>query len=280
MREIGELLRQTREEKGLSLKDAQVETKIRTRYLEALERGDETVVPGEVYFRGFLRTYANFLGLDGQELASRYRALKEAERASQAPPPAAPRKVARFPRALPVTALVLFLLAALFVAWWAWQSGLLPTGALPSREGPPAPGPAPGPTEPGGPGTPAPGGAAPGGPGTTPGVPGGGPGGAPGVTLEEVPGPRGVVTLNVQGASSLEVKASFRDRCWVRVTADGLVREETTYTSGQEKLWRAQASLKLRAGNAGAIVLSVNGVPVGELGGAGDVVDVIVQVAR
>ncbi|MEW5933591.1 MAG: helix-turn-helix domain-containing protein, partial [Bacillota bacterium] len=60
MREIGELLRRTREEKGLTLKEAQVETKIRTRYLEALERGDDSVVPGEVYFRGFLRSYANF----------------------------------------------------------------------------------------------------------------------------------------------------------------------------------------------------------------------------
>lgn len=281
MREIGELLRRTREEKGLSLKDVQVETKIRIRYLEALERGDDSAVPGEVYFRGFLRTYANFLGLDGQELAARYRALKEAERASQAVPPAPRRRAVRAPRALPVTALVLLLLAALFSAWWAWQSGLLPTWAGSSRESPPGRS-GPVPAAPGGPGqvpgapggavTPQPGGAAGAGPG-------GGPEEAPSVTVERLGGPAGAVTLRVLGAESLEVRASFRDRCWVRVTADGVLQEEGTLSAGQERWWRARATLRLRLGNAGAVELSVNGVPAGALGGPGQVLEVVVATA-
>jgi cytoskeletal protein RodZ len=274
MREIGELLRRTREEKGLSLKDVQVETKIRTRYLEALERGDDSVAPGEVYFRGFLRTYANFLGLDGQELAARYRALKEAERASQVVPPPSRRRTVRPPRTLSITALVLFLLAVLFSAWWAWQSGLLPIRAGSSRESPPgrpqpapaaaqAPGPAPGAPE--GAGTPQPGGPA--------------VGPSPSVAVERSGGPAGVVTFRVQGATSLEVRASFRDRCWVRVTADGVVQEEATFAAGQERLWRARATLRLRLGNAGAVELSVNGVPTGVLGGPGQVIEVVVASA-
>lgn len=274
MREIGELLRRTREEKGLTLRDAQVETKIRTRYLEALERGDDSVVPGEVYFRGFLRSYANFLGLDGQELAARYKALKEAERVREIPPPAPRRKATRFARSLPATALVIFLIAASFIAWWAWQSGLVIGPATPGQT---LPSPSPGGGQAGGPG-PEPG--SPGGPGAGPGGGGEPGGGAPGVTVERISSPPGTVSFLVRGASSLEVKASFADRCWVRVMADGLLREETTFISGQEKLWRADAVLKLRVGNAGAVVLHVNGIETGRPGGTGEVVEVLVEVAR
>ncbi|MBC7339824.1 MAG: helix-turn-helix domain-containing protein [Firmicutes bacterium] len=287
MREIGELLRRTREEKGLTLKDAQVETKIRTRYLEALERGDDSVVPGEVYFRGFLRSYANFLGLDGQELAARYRALKEAERSEKAPPPPPPPR-ARGPRlALSSTVLLVSLLALALAAWWAWQSGLLPTGAAPGTVpvpgAPSAPGESgPGGTAPGQPGPAEPGSGEPGsgapGPGTPgPGLPGPGPGT---VALEKVSSAPGVVSFRVGGASELEVRASFSDRCWVRVTIDGTVAEETTFARGQEKAWSARQALRLRLGNAGAVELTVNGVEAGRLGGVGDVVDVILETAR
>ncbi|MCR4398919.1 MAG: helix-turn-helix domain-containing protein, partial [Firmicutes bacterium] len=74
---IGELLRSRREELGLSLSDVQSATKIRRRYLEALETGEETVSPGEVYFRGFLKIYGNYLGLDGVALVEQYKAAKE-----------------------------------------------------------------------------------------------------------------------------------------------------------------------------------------------------------
>lgn len=279
MREVGELLRRTREEKGLTLKDAQSATKIRTRYLEALERGDDSTVPGEVYFRGFLRSYANFLGLDGQELAARYRAFKEAQRAAQAPPVPS-RKLPRGPawRSLPLSGIVILLVALSFLAWWAWQSGYLPTGAGP-REPAPPPGQA-------GPGT-TPAGPGPGGPQATPG-PGGEPGGGgappaggqpPAPALERVASPPGQVRLLARGVPGLEVKASFADRCWVRVSTEGQVREETTFGPGQEKTWQARSSLRLRLGNAGAVALTVNGVAVGRPGAAGQVVDVIVEAA-
>jgi cytoskeleton protein RodZ len=54
MKELGEFLKKTREEKGISLKDIQDRTKIRSRYLEAIEKGEFQIVPGEVYLRGFL----------------------------------------------------------------------------------------------------------------------------------------------------------------------------------------------------------------------------------
>ena len=69
----GELLEQTRQQRGLSLRDVENATKIRTRYLEGLEQENYSLLPDQVYVQGFLKTYANFLGLDGEALAQDFR---------------------------------------------------------------------------------------------------------------------------------------------------------------------------------------------------------------
>ncbi len=69
---IGEELRQAREQMGASLKNVENETKIRTKYINAMENDAFDVLPEKVYVKGFLRTYARFLGLDGDTLVSRY----------------------------------------------------------------------------------------------------------------------------------------------------------------------------------------------------------------
>jgi len=71
--QIGPILEKKRREKGLSLKEVEQATKIRTRYLEGLEREDPTSLPDPVYARGFLKTYANFLGLNGEQLSREFR---------------------------------------------------------------------------------------------------------------------------------------------------------------------------------------------------------------
>jgi cytoskeleton protein RodZ len=71
--QIGAILEKKRLERGLSLKEVEQATKIRTRYLEGLEREDPTSLPDPVYARGFLKTYANFLGLDGEQLSREFR---------------------------------------------------------------------------------------------------------------------------------------------------------------------------------------------------------------
>lgn len=60
-------LHAARERKGVDLHRAERDTKIRARYLEALERGDWRALPGAVYTKGFLRNYAVYLGLDPEE---------------------------------------------------------------------------------------------------------------------------------------------------------------------------------------------------------------------
>jgi cytoskeleton protein RodZ len=70
---FGAILEQRRLEKGLSLRDVEQATKIRTRYLEGLEREDYGALPDAVYVQGFLKTYANFLGLDGEQLSREFK---------------------------------------------------------------------------------------------------------------------------------------------------------------------------------------------------------------
>ncbi len=69
---IGEELRQAREQMKASLLDVENETKIRTKYIIAMENDAFDVLPGKVYVKGFLRMYARFLGLDGEALVDRY----------------------------------------------------------------------------------------------------------------------------------------------------------------------------------------------------------------
>ncbi len=76
MFEIGNSLRAARERQGLGYPEIELATKIRAKYIRALEEESFTSIPGDAYIRGFLRTYADYLGLDGDvyvdEYASRF----------------------------------------------------------------------------------------------------------------------------------------------------------------------------------------------------------------
>ena len=81
MFEIGSSLRDARTRRGLELSQIERETRIRPRYLQALEDERFDLLPGEAYAKGFLRTYADFLGLEGErfvdEFNSRFPASEE-----------------------------------------------------------------------------------------------------------------------------------------------------------------------------------------------------------
>lgn len=77
MVEIGRRLRAAREAKGLTLDVVEEETKIRRKYIEALEAGESETLPGDAYLKGFLRTYGNYLGLDGPGLVEEYKHSRE-----------------------------------------------------------------------------------------------------------------------------------------------------------------------------------------------------------
>jgi cytoskeletal protein RodZ len=71
--ELGQLLRKARLEKGISLEDMQETTKIRKRYLEAIEDGNYKLLPGNFYVRAFIKSYSESVGLDPNEVLRLYR---------------------------------------------------------------------------------------------------------------------------------------------------------------------------------------------------------------
>jgi hypothetical protein len=70
--EIGTSLREARERQELGYPEIELATKIRAKYIRALEEEDFTSIPGDAYIRGFLRTYADYLGLDGDVYVAEY----------------------------------------------------------------------------------------------------------------------------------------------------------------------------------------------------------------
>lgn len=72
MFDLGSSLRDARERKRLTFADLEQVTKVRAKYLRALEEDDFQTLPGPTYVRGFLRVYAEALGLDGQLYVDEY----------------------------------------------------------------------------------------------------------------------------------------------------------------------------------------------------------------
>ena len=124
MFEIGNSLREARLRRGIEFAQAEQVTKIRRKYLRALEDEQFDVLPSDTYVRGFLRTYADYLELDGQlyvdEYTSRFVAGEDDLRPRRSPP-RADRRSRRLE-----TGLVLFVLAAItivtIVVISAWSS--------------------------------------------------------------------------------------------------------------------------------------------------------------
>lgn len=131
MFEIGNSLREARLRRGLEFAEAEHATKIRGKYLRALEDEEFQILPSETYVKGFLRTYADFLGLDGQlyvdEFNSRFVVGEERElrpRRSRAKP----QRNRRFETSVVAVALaVIAVLAIVVIAAWKSSGGGKPT---------------------------------------------------------------------------------------------------------------------------------------------------------
>ena len=121
---IGERLQRAREAKGLALEDVASQTRIPIRHLQHIEREEWDALPAVTYCIGFVRSYANVVGLDGAELG---RELRERLGGLRTRPPTAeyyePADPARVPpRSLALIAAIL--LVVLVVAYLIWRSSL------------------------------------------------------------------------------------------------------------------------------------------------------------
>ncbi|MGQ9627555.1 MAG: helix-turn-helix domain-containing protein, partial [Anaerolineae bacterium] len=259
MSALGEMLRRAREEKGISLDQAHAETRIRKKFLQALEEGDYEALPEEVFVRGFVRAYAAYLGLDAQKALALYfkeKAPEEAEiaLASSPAPSGSVQAGARLP---PWPAHWLSPAWAIFIGLIACAVGfLLMTGVWIARryfpavlETPtPEATPTPYPTF-----TPLP-------PSPTP---------TPTVTATPTITP----TPTPKIYTGVEIQLIVYDKAWLQVIVDGVKEFEGILEAGERRTWNGKERVAVRCGNAGGVEVLVNGESIGRLGQPGQVVD-------
>ncbi|MDX6608189.1 MAG: cytoskeleton protein RodZ [Solirubrobacterales bacterium] len=137
---VGTILREARNRRKVELSEVEAATRIRPRYLRAIESEEWDVLPGGVYTRGFIRTYASFLGLDGERLVGDYRENVEkwSRAAAESPEPSRPSSSGHASVRLSVAPIAaLAVLAVLAVAVIAIVA--IPTGGGGGEEFAPAP---------------------------------------------------------------------------------------------------------------------------------------------
>ncbi len=281
MSELGRLLREAREAKKLSLADIESVTRIRQKYLEALENGEFASLPGGAVARGLLRIYAAYLGLDGAAALDLYK--KEGGDAGddvEIAEPGKPRLVDYRPLEVELTdsaprftwwpwAVALLLVAiAAAVIWWLLNSGTIanplaifrptpsPTATatatptvrqVTATPEPTATLPLPTPTS-----------------DLLP-LP------TPTVPASPTPTPRPTLTPEIVAQIALELRTT--QRTWLRVIADGITVEEGLLEADITRAWEANESITVRTGNAGGVTLILNGADLGVMGNIGQVVE-------
>ncbi len=259
---LGSLLRQTREARGLTLTEVANDTFIRSQYLQALEEADLSRLPEPVYVQGFLKRYANYLGLDGEALSRQALPFLLAKTPQALPPPTAVSKQPAFalrPFHLWAAYVVLVVLAvgglsalldgrgSPFGHWLAsLQSG---EGSQPQPRSANSPGRSPEPT-------------------LRQMFP----------TLEQWTRIQGVfpdlLEAQAEGKRRKPVRLDIRvvERpSWLRVIADGKTVFEATLQPGAELNWEAEQSIVLRTGNAGGVLVTFNDRHLGVMGRFGEV---------
>ncbi|EEG76206.1 helix-turn-helix domain-containing protein [Dethiobacter alkaliphilus] len=281
MQEIGQELKQAREDRGLTLEALSSSTLIAKKYLKALEEGDFDQFPGEVYLKGALRKYATEVGLDPEPLLTRYTGT-EAQTDNQdneqpkpvekkKPMPEAVMKNYNTVRRINKGRLAMFVLvlALLFVGVRAilisadspasTEPPALEDNELPGEQTPddqPAPDGEPAEEE------------------------------EPEDVEEQEPEMRieaediqGGERFTVYNADSLVVDLSFSARCWVRAHTDGSQEFEHTFSAGDERSVRAENELRFRFGAASAVTVEVNGETI-ELPQSGNAYNVEIVLAE
>ena len=251
---LGDLLRETREQKKLSLEDVEQGTNIRKLYIKSIEDGDYNKLPGEVFLKGFIKTYGKFLGLNSLELIEQYKKEKNASASEKEVEPtnqvqektAKPTKEKNIPKIdsfasnqaylqptksnskknifLVIIILIVIIGGAVFFLSSQDTSDTKAPVHTTQQESTQQP-----------------------------------------EQQAQQPAPAPVV-------NGAEVTAVFNEDCWTEVKVDGNVVLSETVKKGSNLNWKGNNQIDITVGNAGAIDITFNNQPVGKLGDIGAVV--------
>ena len=236
---VGNMLLAERKKKGLEIIDVEHATGIRAVYLAALEEGRYSTLPGDVYVKGFIRNYGNYLGLDGAHLVQLYTESLQPDSLAVAPVTVAEKvessRKKSTQRQIISTVVIVIILAVSAWSLYAWQksSPATPTAAKqevavkPSQQ----------------------------------------PVAQPPSNTSPISQP-----VVVPASRPITLVARFSDRCWTSVIADGKSIYEGIPKNDEILTWQADRQIVVNFGNAAAVELTFNGQPVGKIGERGDVV--------
>jgi cytoskeletal protein RodZ len=269
-REIGVYLRQTREEKAISIEEVAMHTRIRSAFLEAIEQGRAEDLPEAVFVQGFIRRYCDTIGIDGTILTANFGDLflpmvdrsenKNIEKKSSL----------YIPLAVPYVLLLIgaslglfFILSPKRNSELTTQNNKLTATSTPSptntqtttpivvsETSTPTASPTQSPTNIS--------------PTTTP---------TPQPTATPISTPTAIPTPSIsptiEAGSGVEVGIELRGESWLRVKVDGITAFEGTLKKGDKKNWTGAKEVSVYSGNAGAVLVSANKKPATVMGGEG-----------
>ncbi|MEA2787389.1 MAG: hypothetical protein QOF71_3493 [Candidatus Eremiobacteraeota bacterium] len=240
MSALGEEFRSAREARGLTLSDVAEQIHIRSVYLNAIENEDWKSIGAPVYVRGFIRTYARFLGKDAEDAVGRFNQTSPVER--PVVPSASAATLSDNERSGPSLWAIAATLAAVllvgFVAYEWWQYAHPGTPATAVAQATPAP-------QPTGAGT---------------------------ESQAPVASPRPTATPGPSGVAPHQLSLRLTQRSWLRVVVDGTQQLEGIFPAGTVRTFKGNVA-DVRAGNAGGVVIATNDRSPKPMGNVGDVVE-------
>jgi cytoskeleton protein RodZ len=239
--QLGQLLRETREKKGLSIAEVEEDTKIRQAQLEALEEEEYGKLPSRIYLKGLLRNYALYLGLDLAEVMKLYGG-------EDAGTSATPVVAEGFepPKGMAITSwlfidlflAVLIVASAVVVgslAYNRWSPTLAVSSTTPTRHASLA---------------------------------------SPVLQFTPTNTSSPTSTATVVPSGRLQVDVQIIARTWLEVTVDQEPAFRGLIEAGTNWSWFAEDSIAMHVGNAGGVLVTLNGRELGALGGQDEVVDI------
>lgn len=279
---VGSTLRAAREKRGLTVKDIENETSIRATYIDAIEKGDYDSLPGEVYVKGFIRNYADFLGLNADNLVQEFR--EELHGIEAAAPVREVKneqphsmfdtgsdfkerveKSHRGQNILITVAVIILAFVGSIYYFFGEDPAAKPTQkpaatqqAKQDKKTTQTQKPASSNTQTNTQSNPAQ------------------PNGVKADNKQANPAPSGVAATGTtvpNANGTVQVSMRFTDRCWTLVEADGKVLFEGTAEPNKTLNWSGKDKVNVTLGNAGVAEVTFNGRPIGKLGNVGEVVE-------
>ncbi|MFM7425983.1 MAG: helix-turn-helix domain-containing protein [Elainella sp.] len=221
--QIGAYLRHVREENGLSLEDVAERTLIQSRMLKAIEEGKLHYLPEPVYVQGFIRRYADAMGLDGGEFAEAFPAEKSLHlgQSSWKDSPAAQLR----PLHLYLAYIALIVASVSLLSYIVGRSATTTATSLQLA-----------PTQ-------------------TTAVPP-----SPITSTERIAAnsSRAVASPKVQ-TKPVQVDVKLTSQSWLEVEVDGQIKLAEVLAEGTERSWSGDRQVRIRAGNAGGVLVAHNG---------------------